>query len=279
MREYCMRLRALVAKEASDEDIDSEIHSMREQIYRISRICIGTPPKTFTFEYYDKNKAYCKVGPISPYDYYHKHVKPLYDMEQKVVLVNDPRAQNPYNNLYTVDYLGNMVPEGRLVLYINQPVDLLKKVASASIEDNEAVWFGCDVGQHCNWKKLGIEDRDMYDYELVLGTSVKEMNKAERLLFRDSLMTHAMVLTGLSKEGENEYSRWRIENSWGDDGGAKGYLTMTDDWFNEYVYEVVVDKKYVPEEVLRVLELSPTVLPAWDPMGALASFSISAAKL
>ncbi|XP_044142745.1 bleomycin hydrolase [Bufo gargarizans] len=270
MREYCLRLRNMVSSGSAKDEISAALDTMMEEVYRVVSICIGSPPETFTWEFRDKEKTYHKIGPMTPQEFYREHVKPLYNVEDKMCLVNDPRPQNPFGKLYTVQYLGNMV-EGRRTLYNNQPIEVLKSLAAASIKDGEAVWFGCDVGKHFQGK-LGINDLNIFDHELVFGLSVKNMNKAERLIFGDSLMTHAMALTAVTeKDGqEGEYEKWRVENSWGDDRGNKGYLIMTDEWFSEYVYEVVVDKKHVPEEVLKVLKQLPVELPAWDPMGALA---------
>ncbi|XP_018420980.1 PREDICTED: bleomycin hydrolase [Nanorana parkeri] len=270
MREYCLRLRNMVSSSSTKEEISAALETMIEEVYRVVSICVGSPPETFTWEFRDKEKTYHKIGPVTPQDFYTEHVKPIYNVEDKICLVNDPRPQNKFGKLYTVQFLGNML-EGRKTLYNNQPVEVLKKLAAATIKDGEAVWFGCDVGKHFHGK-LGINDINIFDHELVFGVSVKNLNKAERLIFGDSLMTHAMALTAVTeKEGqEGEYEKWRVENSWGDDRGNKGYLIMTDEWFSEYVYEVVVDKKHVPEEVLEVLKQDPLVLPAWDPMGALA---------
>lgn len=270
MREYCLRLRNMVSSSCTKEEISAALDTMIEEVYRVVSICVGSPPETFTWEFRDKEKTYHKIGPLTPQDFYREHVKPLYNVEDKICLVNDPRPQNKFDKLYTVQYLGNMV-EGRKTQYNNQPVEVLKKLAAASIKEGEAVWFGCDVGKHFHGK-LGINDMNIFDHELVFGVSVKNLNKAERLIFGDSLMTHAMALTAVTEKEEHEgqYEKWRVENSWGDDRGNKGYLIMTDEWFSEYVYEVVVDKKHVPEEVLEVLKQDPVVLPAWDPMGALA---------
>ncbi|XP_069617267.1 bleomycin hydrolase [Ranitomeya imitator] len=270
MREYCLRLRNMVSSGCTEEEISAALDTMIEEVYRVVSICVGSPPETFTWEFRDKEKTYHKIGPVTPQDFYKEHVKPVFNVEDKICLVNDPRPQNPFEKLYTVQFLGNMV-EGRKTLYNNQSIEVLKKLAAASIKDGEAVWFGCDVGKHFQGK-LGINDLNIFDHELVFGVSVKNINKAERLIFGDSMMTHAMALTAVTeKDGqEGEFEKWRVENSWGDDRGNKGYLIMTDEWFSEYVYEVVVDKKHVPEEVLEVLKQDPVVLPAWDPMGALA---------
>ncbi|XP_070591538.1 bleomycin hydrolase [Erythrolamprus reginae] len=270
MREYCLRLRNMVETGCSKEDLSAAVDTMIEEVFRVVSICLGNPPTTFCWEYYDKEKNYHKIGPISPVRFYQDHVKPLFDMESKVCLVNDPRPRNKFNQLYTVDYLGNMVG-GRKTLYNNQPVELLKEMVAASIQDGEAVWFGCDVGK-CFNSKLGINDLKIYNHELMFGVSVKNMKKDERLIFGDSMMTHAMVITAFTKKEEPDegYEKWRVENSWGEDRGNKGYLLMTDDWFSEFVYEVVVDRRHVSEEVLEVLQQEPVCLPAWDPMGALA---------
>lgn len=270
MREYCLRLRNMVSSGCTKEEISVAVDTMIEEVYRVVSICVGSPPETFTWEFRDKEKTYHKIGPVTPQDFYREHVKPLYNVEDKICLVNDPRPQNPFGKLFTVQFLGNMV-EGRKTLYNNQSIEVLKKLAAASIKDGEAVWFGCDVGKHFQGK-LGINDMNIFDHDLVFGLSVKNINKAERLIFGDSMMTHAMALTAVTEKDdqEGEYEKWRVENSWGDDRGNKGYLIMTDEWFSEYVYEVVVDKKHVPEDVLEVLKQDPVVLPAWDPMGALA---------
>jgi bleomycin hydrolase len=268
MREYCKILREMVAADRTKEDIDNEVKRMMEVIYRIVSICVGSPPETVTWEFYDKEKVYQKIGPVTPLEFYRQYVQPHFNISDKVVIVNDPRPFNPYGQLYTVEYLNNM-SQSPLVLYINQPADVLKRFASESIRNNEPVWFGCDVNKHCSWKKFGLEDLQLYNYDLVFGVGVHGLNKSDRLIYGESLMTHAMVLTAVH-ELDGKTTKWRIENSWNETGGEKGYMAMTDDWFTEYVLEVVVDKKYLPPDILEILQQQPKVLPAWDPMGALA---------
>uniref|UniRef100_A0A8C6M383 Bleomycin hydrolase n=1 Tax=Nothobranchius furzeri TaxID=105023 RepID=A0A8C6M383_NOTFU len=248
------------------ELLTAEMHTM---VFRVVSVCLGSPPETICWEFRDKEKNFHRMGPLTPRQFYREHVKPLYNMQDKVCLVNDPRPQNPYGKLYSVEFLGNMV-DGNSTLYNNQPIQLLKKAAADSIKEGEAVWFGCDVGKHFH-SKLGINDMNVFNHDLVFGVSVKNLSKAERLIYSDSLMTHAMILTAVTdKDGKEGYEKWKVENSWGDDRGNKGYLIMTDDWFSEYVYEVVVDKNFLPSEVLDVMQQDPILLPAWDPMGALA---------
>ncbi|XP_023665373.1 bleomycin hydrolase [Paramormyrops kingsleyae] len=270
LREYCLRLRDMVANSYTKADLSEAMDTMIEEVFRIVSVCLGSPPDTICWEFRDKEKNFHRIGPLTPQEFYREHVKPVYNIQDKVCLVNDPRPTSPYSKMYTVEFLGNMVG-GRKTLYNNQSIQLLKDAAAESIKAGEAVWFGCDVGKHFHGK-LGINDMNVFNHELVFGVSVKNLSKAERLIYGDSLMTHAMILTAVTdKEGkEGTFEKWRAENSWGDDRGNKGYLIMTDDWFSEYVYEVVVDKKFVISETLEVMKQDPIVLPAWDPMGALA---------
>jgi len=170
------------------------------------------------------------------------------------------------NELYTVGFLGNVVG-GRIIKYANLKIEELKKATIKSIKNNEAVWFGCDVGKMFN-RDLGIMDMDLYNYENLLNTNFK-MDKATRLEYGDSLMTHAMLFTGVDIK-EKKPQKWRVENSWGNKNGDQGYYLMSDNWFDEYNYEVVVDKKYLSKKILSIFDLEPKILEPWDPMGALA---------
>ncbi|KAJ1789420.1 bleomycin hydrolase, partial [Coemansia sp. RSA 2399] len=199
---------------------------------------------------------------ITPLQFYKDHVKQ--DCKNMVSLIHDPR--NAYMKKYTVKYLGN-VHGAEQVHYINLSVDQIKEYAANVIKSGRPVWFGCDVGKFHSRNK-GMMDTELIDYKAAFDFGFG-MTKAERLQYGESLMTHAMVLTGVHIE-DGEIVRWRIENSWGDSYGNKGYLTMTDRWFDEFVYQIVLEKDDLPREVLDVLEQDAVVLPPWDPMGALA---------
>jgi len=192
------------------------------------------------------------------------------DVENKVCLVNDPRETNQYGKAYTVDLLGNTIG-GRMTIYNNQPIELLMQVVVQSITSGEPVWFGCEVSKRFAAKQ-GIEDLTIHDYKSVFGVDVANvLSKADRMIYGESKMTHAMVFTAVSVDESTEApTKFRVENSWGDDRGEKGYLVMTSDWFKEFVFEVVVDKQFVSPEVMTVFEQTPIMLPAWDPMGSLA---------
>lgn len=286
LREFAHDIHKHIDAGNDDGSVKALIREQMNTIFRIVSICLGTPPKEFTWEYYDKSKQYHKVGNISPLDFYREHVKPHFDAGSKVCLVTDPRPQNPSGKTYTVDCLGNVVG-GRKTIYNNQPVETLVDIAAKSIKAGEPVWFGCEVGKHMA-SKQGILDLDAHDYSMVFDTQVNlNLTKAERLIYGDSEMNHAMVLTGVHVENKEDIpngdvtngydtkmvgdvTKWRIENSWGEDRNEKGFITMTTKWFHEFVFEIVVDRKFCTPEILEVYNLEPQVLPAWDPMGALA---------
>lgn len=237
-----------------------------EEVYRILSIFLGPPPSpstSFTWEFYDKSKKLHTVK-TTPLKFY-KEVAAGFDAEDCISLINDPR--NKYSALYTVDRLGN-ISDGRPVLYINTESSTLKQVALSMLKADLPVWFGCDVGA-CSERSRGLMDMKVFDLENAFGTHLK-MTKAERLEMGQSSMTHAMVLTAAHVEN-GQTTRWRVENSWSETAGEKGYMLMTDDWFDEYLYQIVAPKKFVPKELLKVWdEAKPQVLPAWDPMGSLA---------
>ncbi|KAK9753189.1 Peptidase C1-like family [Popillia japonica] len=291
LREYGKAIRELISSGASDGAVQALIEQQMENIFRVVGICLGIPNETFTWNYYDKNKIFHSIGPITPLEFYVKHsrenkifhsigpitplefyvkhVRDLYNVDNKVCLVTDPRPANEYGKAYTVDCLGNVVG-GRKCIYNNQRVETLLDLAAQSIREGDAVWFGCEVGKRFAGKQ-GIQDLDIHDFTLVFGVDIQTtMSKADRLLYGESAMSHAMVFTGISTNPDGSVSKLRVENSWGEERGEKGYLVMTTPWFHEFVFEVVVDKRYVPVDILAVFNQEPIVLPAWDPMGTLA---------
>jgi len=266
LREFAMILRRQSKQGYTKQQLRSTKEEMLQQVYRIVSICLGVVPTVFDWEFEDKDKKYHCYKNLTPQTFYREYVD--YRVDDKICLVHDPRPNHPYGKLYTVDYLGNMV-SGLPVRYNNQPIEILKSCALESIKHGEAVWFGCDVGKFLQ-RQLGFMDLRIFDYDLVFGTSLLGQTKAERLEYGESQMTHAMVLTAVSCNEDNKTTKWRVENSWGDELGEKGYFMMTDKWFDEFVYEVVVDKKYLNEDILKVMEQEPVHLPPWDPFGALA---------
>eukprot|EP00753_Platysulcus_tardus_P000027 PLAT10019.1.p2 GENE.PLAT10019.1~~PLAT10019.1.p2 ORF type:complete len:517 (+),score=253.90 PLAT10019.1:30-1580(+) len=267
LREFARTLRSMVADGKSEGELREAKGDMLNTIHRILLINFGEPPSSFDWAFYDKDKKYHSHTGLTPQRFYRDFVVTAgFDVNSKVSLIHDPR--NDYYKLYTVDRLGNVVG-GQPTLYINLPISDLAKYARQIIERGDPVWFGCDVGKFFD-RKLGVMDLDLFDYSVVYGTS-DDMTKADRLIYGESLMTHAMVFTGFdaSPDGPTP-SKWRVENSWGDKLGDKGYFILTAPWFDEYVYQIAADKSVLPEEVLEILTQEPTVYPAWDPFGSLA---------
>ena len=238
--------------------------SMLSTIYSMLCVCLGNPPDVFDWQTRDKGKKFIRISGLTPLDFYNKHVG--IDLKEKVCLIHAPMSNKNMNELYTVNFLGN-VTDGEIIKYANVEIDDMKRATIKSIKNNEAVWFGCDVGKMFH-RDIGVMDTALYNYELSLGID-SEMDKATKLEYGDSQMTHAMLFTGVDIQSKKPV-KWRVENSWGTKGGCKGYYLMTDDWFNEYNYEVVIDKKYLPEKILKLLKKEPVILDPWDPMGALA---------
>lgn len=265
LREYAWVLREMHGQGASVEGMRQAKGEMVAEFYRMLSIHLGKPPASFFWEWRDKDKAFHRHGEITPTGFFEKYVG--VDLGEMVCLINAPTKDKPYGKLYTVQYLGNVV-DGQIVRYLNVDMETLKKATADMIVDGRAVWFGCDVGKMFE-REMGILDLEVHDYELVYGTDFR-LDKAGRLDYGHSRMTHAMVFTGVDLDDSGRPIKWLVENSWGTEIGDKGYMVMTDRWFDEYLYEVMVSKKMLSPELLEVLDTEPVVLPPWDPMGALA---------
>ena len=265
LREYAQVLREMHERSAPVEEMRQAKSEMMEEFYRMLSIHLGQPPSRFLWEWRDKDKEFHRHGEITPTEFFEQYVG--FDLDETVCLINAPTKDKPYRRLYTVQYLGNVVG-GHAVRYLNADIRTLKKAAADMIVDGQAVWFGCDVGKMLE-REMGILDPKVYDYELVYGTRFK-LDKAGRLDYGHSRMTHAMVFTGVDLDDSGQPIKWRVENSWGTKLGDKGYMVMADSWFDEFLYEVMVSKKHLSPKLLEVLDTEPVVLPPWDPMGALA---------
>lgn len=277
LREDAVRLRSIASSSASPDSIRATIASAKEkmlqEIHLIVTLMLGPPPpsnEAFTWEYYDKDGKFCTVR-TRPTAFAKelsdsKTIRTLSgtDVHQLFSLVNDPR--NPYNRLLSVKRLGN-VWNARPVTYVNVDMRTIKEACIAMLTRGIPVFFGSDVGKYSDSTK-GIMDTDLFDYEL--GFNIKlGLSKAERLQTRESQMTHAMVLTAVHVV-DGKPVRWRVENSWSEGVGSKGYFVMSDAWMDEFVYQAVVDPSVVSSVVKKVLEQKPKMLELWDPMGALA---------
>ena len=264
MREYACRLRRAYKEGATAEQLRAQKDAMLSESYRMLCICLGRPPKTFDFEYRDKDGGFHRDTNLTPQEFYKKYIG--ISIGDYISVINAPTENKPYYRSYTVQCLGN-VAEGRPVKYVNLPINELKKAAIAQLQSGEPVWFGCDCGQGSS--REGMMDTQLYDVEDLFDTTFP-MTKAERLTYGESLMDHAMTLQGVNLDENGKPNRWRIENSWGDEAGRDGFYVMSDRWFEEYTYQIVVNRKYLPEEALAAYDSEPTLLAPWDPMGSLA---------
>lgn len=261
LREGASRLRAV---EGGAEDLDKARRDVIAVVHRVLAIHLGTPPETFDWQWTDKDRGFHRDGEMTPQEFAQRYV--TLPLDDYVCLVHDPRETSPMGRTFTVNYLGNVVG-GERVTYLNVEMDLLKRLAREQVVGGEPVWFGCDVGQQMS-RDLGLWDAALYDFRSVYDHEFG-LTKAQRLVFHESAMTHAMLFTGVDVV-DGAARRWRVENSWGDENGQKGYYTMNDSWFDEYVFEVAVPRRVLPPELADRLGDEPIVLPAWDPMGSLA---------
>lgn len=267
LRKYACELRQKAQEGFPDNQLQARKKEMLAHIYSLLIKTLGTPPKTIVFEYYDKDKNFHRSPELTPQEFFKQYVG--WNLDDKISLINAPTADKPFYQNYTVKFLRSAV-EAKPIRYLNLPIEELKTATIASIQNNEPVWFGCDVGKYLD-RQTGIMDLDQYHYEKTLGECDSlSLTKAERLDYGESLLTHAMVLTGVNLDSEGKPITWKVENSWGEDLGKKGVFSMGDSWFNEFTYEVVVDRKYLSEKARAALSEPVRELEPWDPMGALA---------
>ena len=264
LREFAAKLRNMYQKGALVNDLSIEKDEMMAEIFKILCMFLGRPPVKFDFEYKDKDKKFFADRDLDPKEFYKKYVD--FNIRDYVSLINAPTADKPLWKTYTVKYLGNVVG-GKDVKYLNVDIETMKDTAIRQMKDDVPVWFGCDVGKMF-YRDQGILDIEAYDYGSALDTEFVS-DKAFRLDYYMSCMTHAMVFTGVNIVNDKA-NRWKVENSWGEDRGYKGFLIMSDEWFNQYMYQVVIHKKYLDKKTLAALDQDPIVLKPWDPMGSLA---------
>ena len=263
IRKFASDAKALKAEKglAAVRELKEEL---LKKVYFLLVDAYGVPPKEFAFEYTDKEKKYHREEGFNPLSFKEKYIGNLLD--DYVSLINAPTKSKPFNKVYTVKYLGNVVG-GKDVTHLNLPMERLKELVLAQLKDNEIVWFGSDVGFYGD-RTLGSWDDNRYDTLSAFGLDWK-MDKGESIDFHASQMNHAMCITGVNLINDKP-TKWKIENSWGTDAGKAGYYIMSDTWFNQFVYQAVVNKKYLSEEERKIIQEKPIVLKPWDPMGSLA---------
>ena len=265
LRQDAQILRELVAEGANSAELQAKKEELLQEVFNFLAMNLGLPPRQFDFSYRDKDNNFHSESGLTPQVFFKKYVD--LKLDDYVSIINAPTADKPYGKSYTVEMLGNVVGS-KPVRYLNVEMDRLKELAIAQMQAGETVWFGSDVGQSSN-RKAGIMADGMYDFTSSMDIQLTQ-DKAGRLDYSESLMTHAMVLTGVDLDENGKAKKWKVENSWGEKVGNKGYFVASDSWMDEYTYQIVVRKEFLTEAELAAYEAEPIVLAPWDPMGALA---------
>jgi len=256
LRQDGLKLRAATRR----DDLQAMKTDMLKDVYHILALCLGVPPTEFEWTRYDSKGEYVSTKTYTPKAFYDEFIGT--DLENNYIMVmNDPTRE--YGKVYEIDY-DRHVYDGQNWLYVNLPIERIKEMAIASIKDNTAMYFSCDVSKFLNRSK-GVADLDNFDYDSLMGVDFT-MDKRERIMTHASGSTHAMTLMAVDLDASGSPRKWMVENSWGASSGYNGHIIMTDEWFDEYMFRLVVEKKYVPADVLAMLNQKPTLLPAWDPM-------------
>ena len=255
LRQFGLELRELKPAEASNRKVE-----MLTQIYGILVKCLGVPPTEFEWARYDSKGNLVSRKTYTPKSFYDEFIGQ--DLENNYVMImNDPVRE--YYKTYEIEY-DRHVYDGDNWVYVNLPIERIKEMAISSIKDNTALYFSCDVRKYLDSDK-GTLDLANMDYASLFDTQFP-MDKKQRIQTYASGSSHAMTLMAVDLDDSGAAKKWMVENSWGATSGYKGYLIMTDEWFNEYMFRLVVEKKYVPSDILQLLDRKPQKLPAWDPM-------------
>ena len=265
LRQDAQILRELVAEGANSSELQAKKEELLQEVFNFLAMNLGLPPRQFDFSYRDKDNHFHSESGLTPLTFYQKYVD--LKLADYVSIINAPTADKPYGRSYTVEMLGNVVGS-KPVRYLNVEMDRLKELAIAQMQAGETVWFGSDVGQSSN-RKAGVMAEGMHDFTASMDIRLTQ-DKAGRLDYSESLMTHAMVLTGVDLDENGKAKKWKVENSWGEKVGNKGYFVASDAWMDEYTYQIVVRKEFLTAAELAAYEAEPLVLSPWDPMGALA---------
>lgn len=265
LRKYTTELRDAVQNEGVKKARELKEEVLKD-VYNVLTSTLGQMPEKFDVVLHDKDGKLIEDKGMDAHSFFDKYIG--VEIDQYISLINSPTEDKPFNQTYTIKYLGNII-EGKIVKHLNLPIEELKKAAVKQLKDGYPVWFGCDVGRSSVVEdERAMLDTKAVDYESLFNVDLK-LSKEDALDYGYSMMTHAMTFTGVQMNG-NEALRFKVENSWGEKFGYKGHFAMTSDWFDQYVYQVVVNKKYLPEKLRKAYEKKAIELSPWDPMGSLA---------
>lgn len=260
LREYALEIRENAGMK--DKALAERKEQMLSEVYRMLVCFLGQPPVSFEWTMRDAEGNVLSTKQYTPQSFYAEYIGE--DLEDNYIMVmNDPSRE--YGKVYEIEY-DRHVYDGHNWLYINLPIERIKEMAIASIKGGCAMYFSCDVGKFLDSRR-GTLNLDNFDYESLMGTTFG-MDKADRVRTYDSGSTHAMTLIAVDIDGQGAPVKWMVENSWGPSAGYQGKLIMTDEWFEEYMFRVVVEKRFVPADILDMMKQQPIKLPPWDPMFA-----------
>ena len=261
LREYGLELRKMVAEKKPKAAVKARKTEMLAGIYHILTLSLGEPVKSFTYAFKDKNgKQIGQAKTYTPQEFYKETVGgPINGTF--IMAMNDPRR--PYYKTYEIEY-DRHTYDGHNWRYVNLPMEAIARMAIASLKDSTKMYTSYDVGKQLD-RKRGFLDVDNYDYGMLYGTTFP-MDKADRIATFDSGSTHAMTLTAVDLDENGQPKKWKVENSWGAAYGQQGCLIMTDRWFNEYTFRLVVDNKYVPADILKAAQQKPVMVVPEDPL-------------
>ncbi|RRD94223.1 aminopeptidase [Clostridiales bacterium COT073_COT-073] len=265
LRYFALEIRKAAANGATTAELKDLKEKQLSTVYNLLVKAFGKPPVKVRYEFENKEKEFCRLPEMTPQDFFAEMVG--WKLEDKISVINAPTEDKPYGRAYTVKFLGS-IKGLRPICYVNTPIEVLKSAAIAAIKDGEPVWFGCDMGQQIG-RDNGLMDHELYRFETVVGTMLP-WTKGERLTHGESCLTHAMVFTGVNLDDEGNPINWQVENSWGKERGQEGVFSMSDQWFSEFVYQIMIDKKYVDAKWLEALTQPVIELEPWDPIGTLA---------
>lgn len=258
LRRDALQLRELVNAQATEAEITAKRQKMQSEVYRMTAMAVGEPPKTFDLEYRDDNKKYHLDRQLTPVEFFNQYFS--INLNDYVILTNAP--DHEMNQTFRLNAEENVVG-GQQILFVNVPMSSLRRAAVAQLQAGETVWFGNDVGKQSS-RDEGLLDTQLYQREELFGVDLS-LSKAERFALGEAEVTHAMTLTGVDLV-DDQPTKWKVENSWGGKVGDDGYFVMSDDWFEEFTYQVVVQRKYLTAAELKVADSEPVSVPAWDSM-------------
>ena len=261
LKEDGLKLREMYSNGHTDIELRNIKTKMLGEVYRMLAISLGEPPEEFTWRFEDRDGKVTEPRTYTPVEFYNEVVG--IDLDDYILFMDDPTKE--YGKLYEIEFDRNVF-ESMNWQFINLQADDFKPFAVKSIIDNEAMYFSCDVGKQLN-KEKGILDVNNFDYSNLFGVDF-DMDKSQRIITFESGSTHGMALVAVDLDINGNIKKWLLENSWGEKSGYKGYLIMTDAWFDEYMFRLVINKKYVNDEILKIMEQEPVLLPPWDPMFA-----------